>query len=68
MLAKWGEVWEQMPGGCVRAKKCKIDIKLLLDTNKKLYMGSPTTPLELALSDLKKSKSNVTQIKKAYIW
>ncbi len=43
----------------------ELDIWLPLDTNKKLYMGSPTTALDLTLDYLEKSKSTVIQIKKA---
>ncbi len=42
-------------------------IWLLLESNK-LYIGSPTALLDLTLSLVEKLNSNVTQIKKAYIW
>ena len=39
------------------AKRCEIDMWLLFDKNRKSYMGSSVTPLDLTLSDLERSSS-----------
>ena len=37
--------------------RCEIDMRLLLDINRKSYMESPNTPLDLTLSEIERSKS-----------
>ncbi len=52
----------------ITPNRCELDMWLPLDTNRKSYMGSPTAPLHLTLSDLEwMVKVKVSQILKAYI-
>ncbi len=41
----------------ITPERFKIDMYLLLDTNRKLYMGNPTAPLDVTLSNLERSNS-----------
>jgi len=42
--------------GCIVAKRCKIELKLLLITNRKSHTGFQMTYKSLTLDDLERSK------------
>ncbi len=52
----------------ITGKQCEIDMWLRLDSNRKVYRGSPSEPLEdLTFSDLEASKSRSLGLGKSFV-
>ena len=51
----------------ITPKRWELDMQSLLDTNRKSYMGSPTAPLNLTLSDLERSNSRSPRFGALYL-